>query len=158
MVGTRPAINILDDIVFTLIGYGQDDGNPDKTTRTPDAAGAMTLKVDKVAPNFKRTLSNHNTAQDDPEFNRISGKPQTIQFETKLQKSSATAAKLITMLKTNEICGFMATSAGFSINDGAGTPSYALGIIGDVDISIDSPSTISFTVSQYGTMWEYSGV
>lgn len=141
MVGNNPAaINILNDVVFTFEGTtGGDDGNPTRTgTGSP-----VTFKADTVKYSGNRTLADHGTAQQAVEFNRITKTPESLTVETKLEKK-ANAALLSALLGTSGVVGnITATATGASID--------GVGIVESFEFDYAGPSTLRFTMRQYGS-------
>lgn len=139
---TNGAVNILSDCVFTIQGTtGGDNGN---ATRTLDGA-ALTFKADKVSVKNTRSLADHSTAQDAAEFNRTTKLPQSITVETKLEKKAN--APLLTKLlgTTGVVVAFTATSVGASVE--------GYGIVEGPEFDYDGPSTLRFTLRQYGGLF-----
>lgn len=139
---TNGAVNILLDAVFSIQGTtGGDEGNP---TRTLDGT-ALTFKADKVSVKMGRTVADHSTAQDAAEFNRTTKLPQAITVETKLEKKAN--APLLTKLlgAAGVVVKFTATASGGNVE---GT-----GIVEGFDFDYDGPSTLRFTIRQYGSLF-----
>jgi hypothetical protein len=139
------AVNILLDCEFTIQGTtGGDNGNATRTL----AGTALTFKADKVSIKNTRSVADHSTAQDAAEFNRTTKLPQSISVETKLEKKAN--APLLTKLLGVEgvVVDFTATSVGGSIE---GT-----GIVEGPEFDYDSPSTLRFTIRQYGSLFTIS--
>ena len=139
MTGNNSAVSILADVVFTLDGTtGGDNGN---ATRTP-VGSPITFKADSVKCSNSRSLADHSTAQHQNEFNRITKTPQSIQVETKLEL--AANAALLTLLNgtSGVVVKLVATATGASIT--------GIGIVENFDFDYDGPSTLRFTIRQYG--------
>lgn len=134
------AINILADVVFTVQGTtGGDDGSK---TRTP-AGSPLTIFCDRVRTTLGRALADHSTAQDASEFNRMTKFNQSIEVETKLELK-ANAPLMALLASTNGVVvEFTATADGCSIE--------GVGIVENIAPEYAGPSTLSFTIRQYGS-------
>jgi len=139
------AINILLDVVFTIQGTtGGDNG---VTSGRSTSGSAVTFKADRVSiAGIQRTLADHSTAQDGPELNRVTKEPQSATIETKVEKKASAPLKGLLASSAGVVVIFTATATGSVV-----TAQYA--IVENVEWDYDGPSTLRFTLRQYGTAW-----
>lgn len=127
-----PTVNFLLDCACTLTPGGADDG-------TYNAGSPVSFKADKVSWKRTRTVADHSTGQDKVEQNRLKKIGWVVTVETKLYSSSLLAA-----LAGNELASLVVTApTGFGLT--------ATGVISNDGGDYDSPSTLTFELSCYGT-------
>jgi hypothetical protein len=147
MVGAGPAIS-LSDVIFTIRGTtGGDDGNP---VRTPAGTGAITVKFDRISFVSTEAIDDHASGQDVVDFMRGHRVSQTLTVETKLQKKAAAELADLLFSEDGVVLIFTATATGCSIGTQT-TPSVGGARVESKEFDYAGPSTLRFTLRNYGT-------
>jgi hypothetical protein len=155
MFGDRAAISLLLDATVWIRGTtGGDDGNPQ---RTAVGNNGLTFKADRVEVESSFTTEDHSTAQDTPEFMRITKKPQRIVIETKLEKKADAALNTLLLSAEGVVVQFIVTADGASLRTknapSMGTP-LGGALVEGYELAYSGPSTLRLVLRQYGTPFD----
>jgi hypothetical protein len=142
----RPGVNLLQDVVAVVYPLAaSDDGTP-ISSQTPGTG--ITVWFDKISWEDSFETANHGAAQNPFPWNRITAYPQSAQFETKLQVNGtvSVAANLYKLLRSC-VCARVTIAT----DPASGVPSKFEGLVKNLSGSLEMPSTLSFSLENYGS-------
>lgn len=126
---------LLKDATVTIESYGTDDGSAGPGDSTVD-----TLCVDRINVKQSRDTTDVSCKQDAVPIKRVVKYGWQIDCEMKLERGGS----VIPNFQSEEIVKFDISASGYTLS--------GIGIVTNIEATIDNPSTFQFTIEEYGSV------